>query len=286
MYKIKSDNSLLISSRRNPLVRRLKKIASEPGKNEYSMLLLEGTHLLEEALKTNFLPLEIIVTPSWKRKNFNILESISNHTKIIEVTESVLEAALSTVHPDGVASLYPLSGLPLIPKNANFVLALDRLQDPGNLGNLFRTALAADVELLWIASGVNPLNQKVIRSSVGAFLHLPFERLGSSEEIGIQLLIEKLEASVQLGYQVIASVAPSKDCQKNAVPYWEIDWNKPTVLVLGNEGSGIDTRIQNICTHLVTLPHNLLVESLNVAAVAVPLLLERRRAKMNVGIHP
>ena len=267
-------------------MRRLKRIASEAGRKEYSMLLLEGTHLLQEALKTNYLPEEIILTPSWKRKNFNIFQSISSIPKIHEVTESVLEAALSTVHPDGVASLFPLSGLPLAPKNSSFVLALDRLQDPGNLGSIFRTALAANVEVLWIASGVNPLNQKVIRSSVGAFLHLPFERLGSSDSIGIELLIQKLNDSIRMGYQVIATVSPSKQCSKNVIPYWEIDWQKPTVLVLGNEGSGIDLGIQKICTHLVTLPHNLLVESLNVAAVAVPLLLERRRAKMSIDMHP
>ena len=266
-------------------MRRLRSIANQAGKDQSLMILLEGTHLLEEALKTNYLPEEIILTPAWKRKNSYILDSMSNLVKIHEVTDSVLEAALSTVHPDGVASLYPFSGLPLIPKQPKFVLALDRIQDPGNLGSLFRTALAADVEVLWIASGVNPLNQKVLRSSAGAFLHLPFERLGATEETGIELLLKKLVLFVQMGYQVVASVAPGKDCVHSAIPYWEIDWNKPTVLLLGNEGSGIDKRIQNISTHFVTLPHNLLVESLNVAAVAVPLLLERRRAKMSNGIH-
>ena len=58
------------------------------------------------------------------------------------------------------------------------------------------------------------------------------------------------------------------------------DWRKPTVLVLGNEGAGIHPKFQSCCTHAVTLPHNKNVESLNVASAAVPLLLERFRAKM------
>ena len=64
-----------------------------------------------------------------------------------------------------------------------------------------------------------------------------------------------------------------------------IDWTRPTVLVLGNEGTGIHPNIKNLCTTFVTLPHSEVVESLNVASAAVPLLLERRRAKMNSVIH-
>ena len=69
------------------------------------------------------------------------------------------------------------------------------------------------------------------------------------------------------------------------VPYWELDWTKPTVLVLGNEGSGLHPDLQSCCTHGVTLPHSTAVESLNVASAAVPLLLERRRATMTAPLQ-
>ncbi len=274
----------MISSRRNPLVKRLRSIARTGGRNESSLLLLEGTHLLKEALRTNYSPQEIIFTESWKIKNIDILSSLSQVSKVFEVTQDVLEAALSTVTPDGVASLFPISQLPLVPKKTSYILALDRLQDPGNLGNLFRTALAADIEVLWLASGVDPLNQKVIRSSSGALLHLPYERLGTSAESGIDCLVEKLTYAVQRGYQVVASAVPDEDSMESVAPYWDIDWSKDTILVLGNEGSGLHPRIKNCCTHVVTLPHSPSVQSLNVAAAAVPLLLERRRAKMDGGI--
>jgi len=262
----------------------LRSIARTGGRNESSLLLLEGTHLLKEALRTNYSPQEIIFTESWKIKHIDILSSLSQVSKVFEVTQEVLEASLSTVTPDGVASLFPISQLPLVPPKPSYILALDRLQDPGNLGNLFRTALAADIEVLWIASGVDPLNQKVIRSSSGAFLHLPYERLGTSAESGIDCLVEKLTYAVQRGYQVVASAVPDQDSMDSVAPYWDIDWSKDTILVLGNEGSGLHSRIKNCCTHVVTLPHSASVQSLNVAAAAVPLLLERRRAKMDGGI--
>ena len=65
-------------------------------------------------------------------------------------------------------------------------MALDRLQDPGNLGTLFRTALAADVEVLWLALDADPLSQKGLRASSGAVLHLPYQRIGSTEKEAIE----------------------------------------------------------------------------------------------------
>ena len=278
-------NSQIISSRRNPLVKKLRSLHSKEGREKYSILLLEGTNLLKEALKTNYLPLELVATSSWMDKHDEIMQSIPEKVQLHEVTKSVLEAALSTLHPDGVAALFPFSGLPSSPSNPKFILALDRLQDPGNLGNLFRTALAADVEIILLGSGVDPLNQKVIRASAGSILRLPYERLGNIEERGVEFLAERLKDYALSGYQVVGSLAPAKNNKLEMTPYWEIDWCRPTVLVLGNEGSGLHTQIKRCCTHLVTLPHSSSVESLNVAAAAVPLLLERRRVKMIKGIH-
>ena len=93
-------------------------------------------------------------------------------------------------------------------------------------------------------------------------------------------MAKKLEKAALDGKQVVASFAPGKRSSLTIVPYWEIDWTKPTVLVLGNEGSGLHPRIKACCTKGITLPHSSKVDSLNVASAAVPLLLERRRAKM------
>jgi len=275
----------LISSRRNPLVRRLRALATREGRERSSLLLLEGTHLLEEALRTSYLPSEIVATSSWLKDHAGLLELIPKEIPLHQVTISVLEAALTTKNPDGVAALFPLNALPKPYKEADFVLALDRLQDPGNLGTIFRTALAAEVQVAWLALGADPLSQKVLRASAGAVLRLPFERFGRSEEEAIQKLAENLELAAIRGYQVVGTFAPEPFSSNSIFPYWELDWTKPTVLVLGNEGSGLHPLIKPCCTHSITLPHSSAVESLNVASAAVPLLLERRRAKMSSEIH-
>ena len=243
--------------------------------------MLEGTHLLEEALRTSYLPIEIIATTCWLKNHCEFFQSTPKKIPVYEVTNSVLEAALTTKKPDGVASVFPLKALPKSTQRADFVLALDRLQDPGNLGTLFRTALAAEVQEVWIASGADPLSQKVLRASAGALLHLPYERFGGPDQVAVEELVEKLQESAVSGYQVVGTFVSGPLSSTPILPYWQLDWTKPTILVLGNEGAGIHPLIKSCCTHSITLPHSPLVESLNVASAAVPLLLERRRAKMS-----
>ena len=285
-----SDQQLqpLITSRRNPLVRRLRALAGRKGRDQEGLVLLEGTHLLQELvplLKGSQHPLELVATPRWYQGHQVLLARFEAAPRVQMVSEEVLQASLSTVHPDGVAALIPQALLPACPAQPSFVLALDRLQDPGNLGTLLRTALAADVQVVWQGSGADPLGPKVVRSSAGAVLHLPHQRFGPSEDSGVEGLRRELLGARNRGLQVVATLVPGAGGEMPVLPYWELDWTKPTVLVLGNEGSGLHPDLQSCCTHGVTLPHSTAVESLNVASAAVPLLLERRRATMTAPLQ-
>jgi len=272
----------LITSRRNPLVRRLRALASRSGRQQEGLLLLEGTHLLQELRRAPQIgmPQELIATPAWITAHGDLFEGWLRDLRLHQVSDGVLEAALSTVHPDGVAALLPLQALPQPPVRPEFVLALDRLQDPGNLGTLLRTALAADVEVVWQGSGADPLSPKVVRSSAGAILSLPQQRFGPGEREGVAALAQQLMGLRDRGVQVVATLVPGASAGRAVIPYWELDWTIPTALVLGNEGAGLHPDLLACCSHGVTLPHSFRVESLNVAAAAVPLLLERRRATM------
>ncbi|MCB4377227.1 RNA methyltransferase [Synechococcus sp. MU1611] len=269
----------MISSRRNPLVKRLRSLATRVGREAEGLLLLEGTHLLQELLARGKAPEEIIATEVWLERHPELAERCSQARWRI-VTDEVLRAALTTVTPDGVACLSPLKALPTVPSVLDFVLVLDRIQDPGNLGTLLRTALAADVNAVWMGGGVDPLGTKVLRASAGALLQLPHQRFGPSEEMAIQLLQQQLQQLVASGLQVVATLVPDPTKGDPPSPYWDLDWRRPTALVLGTEGAGLHPDLQACCTHAVTLPHSSRVESLNVASAAVPLLLERRRATM------
>ena len=270
----------LISSRRNPLVKRLRSLSSRAGREEEGLLLLEGTHLLQELVRLKLQPAELIATERWYQRHAHLLVGVNQAIPRRLVTDEVLTAALSTVTPDGVASLCPYSALPLAPKDAHFLLVLDRIQDPGNLGTLLRTALAADVQNVWLGSGVDPLGSKSLRASAGALLQLPHHRFGPDEDTAISQLTDELKRLAAGGMQVVATLVPGSQVPIRPVPYWELNWRLPTALVLGTEGAGLHPELLACCTHAVTLPHSSRVESLNVAAAAVPLLLERRRATM------
>ncbi len=270
----------MISSRRNPLVKKLRSLADRKGREMHSLVLLEGMHLLEEALRTKSVPKKIVATSEWIKENGAFLGSIPKQILVQEVTSSVLEVCVSTINPDGVATLWPLEALPSLRKQQDFVLVLDRLQDPGNLGSILRTALAAEIDTVLLASGADPLSPKVVRSSAGAILHLPFERFGNTQGAELKDLLAKLVQLSKEGMQVVGTLLPNKSNHYKVIPYWELNWLKPTVLLLGNEGAGLHPDLIACCNHYVTLPHSMEVESLNVASAAVPLLLERQRAKM------
>ncbi len=288
MNQVSASGADLITSRRNPLVRRLRSLATSSGRQQDGHILLEGTHQLQELLllpKRPPEPVKVIATPGWLNANVDLINRLTGVIDLQPMADEALRAALSTVNPGGVACLLPIDQLPDAAEDPTFVLALDRVQDPGNVGTLLRTALAADVEEVWLAAGADPLAPKVVRSAAGAVLRLPLRRFGPTDEVGIDQLVEKLNAARDRGLQVVATLVPESVAGITAIPYWQLDWCRPTVLVLGNEASGLHPSLQACCSQGVTLPHSTQVESLNVASAAVPLLLERRRATMTTSMQ-
>jgi TrmH family RNA methyltransferase len=272
-----SEGGELISSRRNPLVARLRQLHAPRGRREQGFLLLEGTHLLQETLQLGLVPELVLATPAWLERHGALWAALPAATLLRRASEEVLAAAASTDHPDGVLfTLTPPSPAPPLSRPPSLVLALDRLQDPGNLGTLLRTALAAGVEQVWLAEGADPWQPKVLRASSGAALALPLARFSRSG------LADRLAAARAEGLAVVAAVLPSPACPAPP-PYWQRDWRRPTVLLLGNEGAGVDPALLERVDAVVTIPHRSAVESLNVAVAAAPLLLERCRQAAGGG---
>jgi len=259
-----------ITSRRNPLVRRLRQLHQPRGRDQQGLLLLEGTHLLEEVLRLQLQPVELLATPLWWARQGALAASLPEACTCLVVADEVLAAIATTHHPDGVVLTLPPP--PEASSNSwpSLVLALDGLQDPGNLGTLMRTALASGVEALWLGDGADPFQPKVLRASTGAALALPLRREPRAA------LRERLVAAQAAGLQLVVAVRPGAG-PPQPLPYWQHDWRRPTVLLLGNEGAGVSADLEALASQRVTIPHSRAVESLNVAVAAAPLLLERLR---------
>ena len=267
----------LITSRRNPLVKRLRELHAAKGRREQGLVLLEGTHLVQEVIRLQLMPSDLLTsdllaTEAWLGSHGDLVAALSPAVTIQPVGQEVLEAVATTAHPDGVVLTLATAALQAPPDGQAFVLVLDGLQDPGNLGTLMRTALAAGVDGLWLAEGADPFQPKVLRASAGAALALPMERMERSA------LVQRLITAAARGLQLVAAVPPQADLDgEKPLPYWQLDWTKPTALLLGQEGAGLAPELQALASHRITIPHSAAVESLNVAVSAAPLLLERLR---------
>jgi TrmH family RNA methyltransferase len=261
-------------------VRSLRQLHEARGRRSGGRLLLEGTHLFQEALRAGIPPREVLVTATWRERHRNLLDGLTPATTLRLATPEVLAAAATTGHPDGVVLTIPFPPPAGPPTAGSLLLVLERIQDPGNLGTLLRTALAAGVEQVWLAGGADPFQPKVLRASSGAVLTLPLR------QIAPEALDEQLAELRRRGHRLVATAVPQRGGGRAVVPYWQIDWTLPTALLLGNEAAGLTPERLDGADALVTIPHAATVESLNVAVAAAPLLLERLRQTLEHDHRP
>ncbi|MFN6571220.1 RNA methyltransferase [Dendronalium sp. ChiSLP03b] len=257
----------MLTSLQNPLIKQIRKLHSTKERHKQQLFLLEGTHLLEEACAVNYPLVTVCCTSQWQATHASLWEQACSRSERTEIVSGeVLSAIATTVQPDGVVATAKRSDYSSqVPING-IVLALETVQDPGNLGTIIRTATAAGASGLWLSSdSVDLDNPKVLRASAGQWFRLT------------TAISEDLKATVQLcqrsGMQVVATL-PSA-----TLTYWEVDWRKPSLILLGNEGAGLSADLATMADKQVKIPLSPGVESLNVAIAAALMLYEAQRQK-------
>jgi TrmH family RNA methyltransferase len=258
----------MLTSVQNPLVKQMRKLHRAKGRREQNLLLFEGTHLIETAYNTDCSLVTVCFTPQWQEAHPQLGENLSRRAQRLElVTPEVLKAIATTVNPDGiVATALRTQGQSSVIPNLNLGLVLERLQDPGNLGTIIRTAVATGVDGLWLSEdSVEIDNPKVLRSSAGAWFKLPM-----SVSPNLQGIVANYQ---QQGVQIVATLPKAEQT------YWDIDFTRPTLILLGNEGAGLSEDLVLLSEQQVKIPLAPGVESLNVAIAAALLLYEAQRQK-------
>lgn len=256
----------MLTSLQNPLVKSFRKLHSAKQRRQQEVFLLEGTHLLEEAIAINY-PLEtVLCTPEWQSLHEKLWEAICQQATRVEiVSPEVLVAIATTVQPDGVVATARRNQKQVLPYTG-IGLALETLQDPGNLGTIIRTAAAAGASGLWMSDDTVDLdNPKVLRASAGQWFRLPMA-------VSADLTATVGECQ-QAGMQVVATLPTAE------LSYWQIDWRCPSLILLGNEGAGLSDRLAAMADLQVRIPLSSGVESLNVAIAAGLLLYEAKRQR-------
>jgi TrmH family RNA methyltransferase len=257
----------MLTSLQNPLVKEVRKLHQSKFRKQQQQFLLEGTHLIQEALAADYPMLVACHTEGWAQRYPDLARLLTQRVERVEpVSEVVMQSLATTVHPDGIVAVAPQRLTHQPTNRIGLGLLLDSLQDPGNLGTIIRTAVAANVDGLWLTStSVAPDHPKVLRASAGQWFRLP---MVVADNLG-----ELLQTWPQQGVQLVATRPNAR------LDYWAVDFTRPTVFLLGNEGAGLSANLEHHATVAVSIPMHNGVESLNVAVSAALLLYEANRQR-------
>ncbi len=258
--------TMTLTSLHNPLVKQIRKLDSSKERRHQQLFLLEGTHLLEEACAVNYPLATVCCTPQWQERHQQLWQQACQRAERVElVSMEVLKAIATTVQPDGVVATAKRRSIQPVPFTG-LALGLETVQDPGNLGTIIRTAAAAGAAGLWLSGdSVDRDHPKVLRASAGQWFRLPM-----AVSPDLKATVQECQ---QAGMQVVATL-PSA-----TLTYWEVDWRRPTLILLGNEGAGLSPELGQMADLQVRIPLNSGVESLNVAIAAALMLYEAQRQR-------
>lgn len=257
-----------VSARTNPTVRRLRE--ARDGRDERS-IFVEGARLVDELLKSPILPREAVITLDKHRDPR--FQSLSDRLKskgaaVHLVTDDVMAFLSGVDAPPGLAvrADRPTTTFPALAAPAPLIVLLDGVQNPANAGAVLRVAEAAGIDAVGTLAGtVDLLSPKSLRASSGSAFRLPLFHAATPRDLatlaapGVSLLLA--------------------DARGDRA-YTEVDWTRPTVLVLGGEATGARTTFfEGLTTERIRIPMSGNVESLNVAVAAGVFLMEARRQR-------
>jgi TrmH family RNA methyltransferase len=260
----------ILTSTNNPLIKKVRKLHRSKVRQEQNLLLLEGTNLIQAACQVNYKLDLVFCTCQWQENYPQLWQTLIARTDVQLVSTEVLNSIATTIHPDGVIALAEIV-LPHMPEIADnrLSLAVERLQDPGNLGTIIRTAVATNVDALWLSQDSVAIdNPKVLRASAGEWFRLPIAVTNNLKSI--------VQEHQQQGIQVIATIPQATTI------YWSLDFHRPSLLLIGNEGQGLSEELIALADKRVAIPLCNQVESLNVAIATALLLYEASRQNSNL----
>lgn len=252
----------MITSAQNKKIQEIRRLASKRKEREAAGLYIaEGIRMVEEALgHAEDCSCLLWCAPLSARAGSLVKAFTDKGVPVEEITLQLMDSISGTDSPQGVLAVMRMAPLPL-PGQADFVVIADGIQDPGNLGTLFRTAAAAGADALLLMPGcADEYSPKVIRSAMGTHFRLPFARMDWDSAGGWLRNFSEMRI-----------LAADSD---GGVSCWETDLRKPTALIIGSEANGPCDRALALADARILIPMPGKVESLNAGIAAGILLFE------------
>lgn len=258
---------MIITSKENQLIKNIKKLKEK--KYRETEFIIEGEKMINEALQEN-VEVECIVVSEDFNFRTNLKERIlKENFKFYEVSKNIFKDLTDVKTPQGIIAVVKKNiENSKIDFKANYILALDGVQDPGNIGTIIRTLDAANLKQIIVSKNTaDCFSPKVIRSTMGSIFRV--------NVVEVDNLKETLDKAKKENFQVITTALDAK----NSI--YDIDYNKK-VVVIGNEANGVSKEIQDISDIKVKIPMPGKAESLNASVAAGIMIYEYVRGGKNV----
>lgn len=233
----------VISSKENEYVKHIRKLKEKKYRDLNNEYLIEGLKMIEEAIQEKAIIKNIIICDDCE-KTGNIPKELMYEIakyNCIYVTKKIFELLTEVVNPQGIIAVVGKNNTdPNIDKNQEIILALDDIQDPGNLGTILRTADSVGLNQILVSKGTaDPYNPKVVRSTMGAIFRIKI--------IECESLENKLKELQKSNYKILVTSLQTKQS------IYDVKYNK-TVIVIGNEANGVSEKIKKISDISVKIP--------------------------------
>lgn len=226
----------------NKLVKEIRGINAGKIKNKF---IIEGEVFVKE------IPSNINLTAIVVSENYNNIKYFGDYKNIYVAPEKLFKSISQTMTPQGVFAVCEKTIYNVEDFANDFLLILENIQDPGNMGNMIRSATCFGVDAVLVSKNcVNIYNPKVIRSTAGSIFKIPI-----IENIDSKKIIVDLQKK---GFKIIATSPYAKKY------FFDIDMKNNVAIVMGNEANGISKELRDMCDLETKIPIKNL-ESLNVS---------------------
>ena len=259
-----------ITSKENALIKHIIKLKEKKYRNEYNEYIVEGIKLVKEAIDEKVSIKNIIISEeTFKNELFekNLKKRLENIEYII-VENNIFKFISDVEKPQGVMAIINKNEWNnQIDFSKDVILALDDIQDPGNLGTIIRTADSCNISQILLSKGtVDCYNSKVIRSTMGAIFRVKI--------IECENLEKTLNEIKSHNFKIVVT---DLNTRKNI---YDVNYEK-SIIVIGNEANGASKEIINLADERVIIPMIGKTESLNASVATGVILYEYIRQKMN-----
>ena len=257
-----------INSINNKKIKELKQLKQKKYRNLYSKFFIEGIRFLEEAIMKDAEISDVFYSEniySTDRGKILIENLRASGISTSLVSDGIFAEISDTVNSQGIIATINFSNDCNKELEGDFFLVLDRIQDPGNLGTIIRTADSAGIEGIFLIKGTSDIyNPKTLRSTMGSIFDMKFFHFSQEEMI---------DFARKNGIKIISTYL---DTEKY---YFDVDVSGKIAVVIGNEGNGISGEIVGASDELVKIPIYGNAESLNAAIASAVVIYEYANRK-------